>query len=941
MAPKPSAAVLPSVDPALWGKLGKGPGRPYPLIQHSLDTSASAYAVWDLWLRSGLRQLLTDALAPGQPGKARSMFAALAGLHDIGKINVIFQGQLGTEDTDWYRHDFIPAHLDDLKARGYNTDHPKTLGYLGAKNLDLFGSAGSAARRHEAITLLVVAGVWPGKLDKVSDNWAAAVLGAHHGRYHPNDESFDQEFSKKNVGIDKILAQFTSGMWGEQQQAHIRAVTEACGITIDDLRTPLHSKTAESVILLSGIVSLADWIASTKQSLVTGRNTRVDAVTDPHAYLQTRTQNFPDILRATLGKYEPINDVLTDVMGENKDSLSSLQCEALTVGRGLWVATVPAGDGKTEAALLRHSTFSDEGLLFALPTRATTDAMWLRVRNTYHRTPNFAALLHQHSQLNSFYADRPDATPVSTDGCGDHEHGLTPNDWLTGSSTALLAPLSVSTCDQVLLGALATRRSYMRLTAIANRHVVLDEVHTYDTYQATLLEELLAWCGTTDTRVTLLSASLPTYRLQRYTEAYAGTAPEAAIYPGTTTATADGEVTQQSVTSRREFTLGYRLHEVRGDELVDEHVRLVRKYRAASKNARIAVVVNQVDRAIAIGRELSDRGENVIVFHSRKTAFHRKDINERLTEMLGKGSIFGGITVVGTQVIEASLDVDFDCMITDLAPAASLIQRAGRLWRHSEPFAGGWTHRRPRKGENPMLDIVVALDETYETDGISPIARYPYLMAELKRTKAALEARDNTIQIPADVQQLVDQSSITNDDADVEIELILQDILDEYYADLQRLRKAANVVISFRGRGHTRAVLHPDVAFSTLSGTTTNHELDEAATRYIDQDQKTYLFIDPECEHKWAWHGTAEDAMNVTGDAARDLLGYTFTLTDRKREQMGEDLIDLTPAAGWNPRSAVFRDVIPLTVKKSYMYNGLLGLSGTPRGNWGKKKDNS
>jgi CRISPR-associated endonuclease/helicase Cas3 len=552
--------------------------------------------------------------------------------------------------------------------------------------------------------------------------------------------------------------------------------------------------------------------------------------------------------------------------------------------------------------------------------------MWGRVQSIYGNTPNYAAILHGHAQLDSFYAKREhDAHVDIDDGCGHDNHGLTPNDWLTGSATALLAPLSVSTCDQVLVASLKQRRSFLRLLAVANRHVVLDEVHTYDTFQATLLQELLTWLGETDTRVTLLSASLPEYRLQEYTKAYAGVQPDEALYPGATVANR-GELEQKHVGSRREFDLGFRIHEVEADALIEKHVSLARKYRKASASARIAVVVNQVDRAIEIGRRLSDLGENVIVFHSRMVAGHRRDISVLLHEIAGKESTAGGVTVVGTQVIEASLDVDFDCMITDLAPAPSLIQRAGRLWRHSHPHKGVWDHKRPRKGDKPILDIVAALDAN-AASGLSPIARYPYLMAELKRTLAALRTKGEVIAIPGDVQRLVDQAAITAQDVAAEAEVSEADSEDEYFEDLRRSRKAGNVVIPFRGRGAHDNVLSSDLNFLALSETTTRFDADDASTRFIDQDQQTYVLIDPTGATPYAWVGTARQAAAVSGgEQANALLAATFTLTDKKRRQM-PGLVDAIDREDWDPKLATFKNVLPVFVRDSADYDSLLGLT--------------
>src|SRR5699024_483085 len=88
---------------------------------------------------------------------------------------------------------------------------------------------------------------------------------------------------------------------------------------------------------------------------------------------------------------------------------------------------------------------------------------------------------------------------------------------------------------------------------------------------------------------------------------------------------------------------------------------------------------------------------------------------------LGPGGTGERLVVVGTQAIEASLDIDTDAMSTDLAPAASIIQRVGRAWRHDDPRR---TTRLPGFQRTP-LHIVRAS---------GPAGHYPYFAEELQRT---------------------------------------------------------------------------------------------------------------------------------------------------------------------------------------------------------------
>ncbi|MEJ7689334.1 MAG: DEAD/DEAH box helicase [Nocardioidaceae bacterium] len=220
-----------------------------------------------------------------------------------------------------------------------------------------------------------------------------------------------------------------------------------------------------------------------------------------------------------------------------------LQEEALALGPdddGLWMVMYPTGEGKTEAALLRHGHRPEEHMIFALPTRATTNAMERRLNRILGATGNAVYLSHQFAG----------AIPTGVGSCGDD---LARSEWFTSSIRRLVAPFVAATCDQVLAAALRQRQSPLRLLALANHHIVLDEVHTFDEYQTSLLRELLAWLGATRTRVTLLSATLPEKQATDLRNAYAAgaastkkeTLPYTVTYPGHTSSRRTGASTAQ------------------------------------------------------------------------------------------------------------------------------------------------------------------------------------------------------------------------------------------------------------------------------------------------------------------------------------------------------------------------------------------------------------
>lgn len=899
------------VDTRVWGKLGGTLGpenvRRYPLVCHLLDTSAAAFVLWNQWLRPGLRQLLTEALSPGDSTTARAMFAAVAGLHDVGKANKVFQGQLYNRHGD----SVVGAVVSELQRAGYDLEKP----HGAIHGLPVPERYEQVMRRHEAVSLYIRSGAWPEASAPVAPPWSSVVVGGHHGRYHPR---FASKPADPNT-TDAYLTGLSETLWGVQQRAHEDAVLLACGVTRNQLDGPLQGdKTTTAIVLMTGLVMLADWLASGSESVEHGHTLDLDPTDRPAEWVSIRRQAyFEESIPNTLGIYVDFVDPVGSIMGDFKDTLSPLQAVAPTIGRGLWIATETTGSGKTEAAMLRHATVPGEGIMFALPTRATTDAMFERMNGYYSSSTNAAALLHGHRSLNSFY--------ISPARSGD---GLHTTSWLADARNALFAPVSVGTCDQVLLGALRQKNTPVRLLALANRHVVIDEVHSFDHYQSALLEELLAWWGATDTRVTLLSASLPSAVSCRYAQAYGG--PEidvAARYPGHMTIAASG-ATSAAVKSQRSYSLQIHMGEVPAGDLVAAHVIAAMQYRQVSPDARIAVVVNQVQRALDIGRLLAEKGERVIVLHSRMAAGHRTAVTRELHEVAGKSSGQRGVIVVGTQIIESSLDLDFDHMISDLAPAPSLIQRAGRLWRSTAVVDGVWgQHRFPRPTDMPTLDVIIPTDPA----GLVDVgASLPYLPGELRRTLESLRegpSLHRVVAIPADVQDLVDAATFDPlapdlDDVGGELELI---------AAAVKLQAARVVVVPFHHSHFEASLLCKGTTHRDLSEMTEPDELAEYSTRHIERPTVDCFIVSPTGPSRWVWRGDTAAALHSRDpNVVRAVIGLTFPLSRSNLSvKKGIEVIpgfDLEDDVGMRKRGPMQRNLVPIRLTDGAVYDDLLGV---------------
>lgn len=308
------------------------------------------------------------------------------------------------------------------------------------------------------------------------------------------------------------------------------------------------------------------------------------------------------------------------------------------------------------------------------------------------------------------------------------------NSWLSGRKRGNLADFVLGTIDQVLMMSLQCKHVVLRHLAFAGKVVILDEVHSNTAYMNVYLETTLSWLGAYGTPVIMLSATLPQARREAFLEAYrrgAATqtampheqdvreqgladflaARETAIEAEASSKSqqnpsAESEIAQscEQAQDTRYPLISYVSGEERPQAIAaqpsgrestvlvqriaddDETlVRLLRDKLAAGGCA--AVVRDTVQRAQHTYDVLNDAFGDVMdvsLDHARYMACDRSAIDTRLLERFGKDSTPAtrqGI-VVATQVVEQSLDVDFDVMVTDIAPADLILQRAGRLHRH-------------------------------------------------------------------------------------------------------------------------------------------------------------------------------------------------------------------------------------------------------------------
>ncbi|WP_157973617.1 CRISPR-associated helicase Cas3' [Tropicimonas sp. IMCC34043] len=451
---------------------------------------------------------------------------------------------------------------------------------------------------------------------------------------------------------------------------------------------------------LPGLVSAADWVGSNSAWFPP-----CDPTVPIAAYLErARDKAGMAVELAGLTVPAPSGGKLFDF------DLRPMQaaCAEVPLPDGPMLAVIEdeTGVGKTEAALILAQRMmaagKGRGLFFALPTMATANAMFARAQEVVSRMfagPHSLVLAHGRARLSG-----PFRTLVARQSAGTDEPVCT--EWLADNRRrALLANVGVGTVDQALLSILPTKFSTLRHFGLSSKILIVDEVHELgEPYMAAELAQLLRAHRMAGGSAILLTATLPMAQRKTLLAAYDHADSGDAAYPALTLS--HGQV-------RREFPqqTGAR-GQVSVHRLPDPEAAVALLAERAGQGAACLWVRNAVDDAIAGVEALRAAGVEADLLHARFALCDRLRHETAALERFGKArEPRPGRVLVATQVVESSLDLDFDVMVSDLAPMAALIQRAGRLWRHMD--------RRPaamRAVPAPLLHVVSPDPDSVEDD---------------------------------------------------------------------------------------------------------------------------------------------------------------------------------------------------------------------------------
>ena len=579
--------------------------------------------------------------------------------------------------------------------------------------------------------------------------WIAAVTG-HHGVI-PSSEDWTKPFVEKLV-IDHDK---------QARREWFDALSTLFSINnLGDLALP--NLRPGAVAFIAGFCSVADWVASDDlfvQWSVEPMPLREYSQKAVIHYREIEVLRKKGLVAPAISAYAGIETLLSD---NHKPRQIQTIIDDILPDPGLSIIEGPTGSGKTEAALAAAWKLIAAGhadsIVFALPTQATANAMLERLQIIapllFPKGDTNLVLAHGNARFNPIFANIKAARRSDAIRNGD-EGSVQCAEWISSSrKRVFLGQVGVCTIDQVLLAVLPVRHNFVRSFGVMKSVLIVDEVHAYDRYMYGLLEEVIKRQKIAGGSIILLSATLPANQKKELFDAWeqsAGNAIETdAPYPlisriSLNNAISFSKVEQSEMPSERTV----QIERVDSKNLDPNESIIERLFTSAKSGAIVAVVCNLVQSAQRTAfklRELSAGHEvSIDIFHGRYRFKDRQKKEKIANDYYGKKAERShGRVLVATQVVEQSLDLDFDWLVTQLCPIDLLFQRMGRLHRHDR--------KRPAGFDTPLCTIL-----STGGDGFG-LHEYIYQdVAVLWRTRELLKRKNNKIVFPEAYRECIEE----------------------------------------------------------------------------------------------------------------------------------------------------------------------------------------
>lgn len=749
-----------------WAKLPHEKNSPkefHPLICHMLDVAAATSEIWQQTLSANARQSVAKAFGLDiSQTKVWIMF--LAALHDLGKASPAFQ---------------LRPEAKHLVKTTLKMGEPP----VGIKASDIPHGRVTAKELPDILKQEL-------NLNKKLACQLAKIIGGHHGSF-PTSNELIQQYPLDGAGKTP---------WKKVREEFVKLLISFFKLNEITLSDEIIKIDHGVSMIIAGLVSVADWVGSNSDFFPYQVDDyhKVNEITfDISVYLQTAQNQAQKALKQLgwLGWSQPAETASFEQIFPKLAQRRPLQDAVIELATkvsspSIVIVEAPMGEGKTEAALYLADNWGiapgPRGFYIALPTQATSNQMFSRtkqfLKDRYSNQPVHLQLLHGHAslsaefklmlneghkifQLNGIHSDD------DKNCCTYEEMNVIAAEWFTHRKRGLLAPFGVGTVDQALLATLQTRHVFVRLFGLSHKTIIIDEVHAYDAYMSQLLERLLEWLAVMGSPVVLLSATLPKsrraallaayYRGLHLTDSLPDTSKLTQSYPCISWASS-AEINGQTIAVSEQISRTLKINWVNG-QLPNEqnkNFELGETLKQALETGGCAAVIcNTVARAQQVYTALKTyfADNELYLFHARYFFKDRHARERQALEIFGKDPETNTVlntnrpfraVLVATQVVEQSLDLDFDLMVTDIAPVDLILQRSGRLHRH--------LRERPTKLSTPTLWIC-------RPENSANVPEFDYATALiydkhiLLRTWLSLNNLDK-VQIPNDIENLIESA---------------------------------------------------------------------------------------------------------------------------------------------------------------------------------------
>lgn len=766
---------------SLWAKKSvnkeTGEYRWLPLLTHLYDTKYTIISLYTDWLSTSQQELLA---INGDKYAGQRVIEFIAFLHDCGKATPAFQTKSGYD----HNYDLDEALLDKLADTGFT-----------GLSVDMLTESRKSPHAMAGEAILKNLGVNP---------TIGAVIGGHHGK--PLDgistaTENEEDHTSNYLQTDKKSSEQVN--WKNVHKELLDLALSECGYASVD---NLPQLTQPQAIIIEGLLIMADWLASSEETKYYDRNAKNEDIKDEdkdneyvddqhyvHKQMFTLVDldtTFDDINEHELERAKTawnnwnVSDKWTpdDIDSEPYktrwgftpkpiQSMITNRIEA-TTDPGMIIVEAEMGIGKTEIALLASEQLAyktgKSGLFFGLPTQATSNMMfgrvvkWLEYLSDNNDEEYLMRLATGNAGFNSEYMAMTDANSVDQE---NKESGVYTNSWFNGKKSILL-DFTTGTIDNLLQMGLKQKHLALKHLGLSRDVVVIDEAHAYDSYMNSFLYEALEWLGTYHVPVIVLSATLPIAKRNDLLNSY---------YHGKygRKLTRDGAVPDnfaneqgysllsildgKQVSQYHDFPVNENKY-IQVELMDDDDNKLVDSTLQNISNGGVAgIIVNTIKHAQSIADQIPDDIPHILL-HSSFLSTDRKKIEDEITSRLGKptGKNINDklrldkykYIVIGTQVLEQSLDIDFDVLYSEIAPIDLLLQRVGRLHRHQRT--------RPQELENPKF-YVFGIQPNHEYGN----SKYIYPNYLLRKTEDLLTSE---LVLPRDISTLVNEVYSTDND---------------------------------------------------------------------------------------------------------------------------------------------------------------------------------